>query len=201
LDDLDIVLPLSVTVVESGSMVPLAGKTIGYKRIEEIRVEEGAFASNDTANSVLMQKEGSVELEKISFQVTHTSVVTRVYSVNGTEEYLGKRVESPNLSYYDSNGNEVTSGTDEYDDLIAALDGEATNVLKITNIDSSITLDFATTLQNSTSGKAIHAFRMVFYEEDGILTAEAKAYDENGVLFSKGSITSVQSIISVNYPV
>lgn len=204
LEDLEIILPLSVSVIESGSIVPLSGKTIQYRSIEEIRVEEGAFASNDSANTALIQKEGSVNLEEISFQISYISITTRVYSVSTVEtvtyhDYLGKRVgSSAPYTYYDANGTVVTSG-DSYVALTAAF-GTTVNILRITTVDTNITLDFTTTLANSSSGKAIHAFRMTYYEKDGKMIAEAKAYDENGTLFSKGTVATTRTMTAVSWP-
>jgi uncharacterized repeat protein (TIGR02543 family) len=160
-----------------------------------------AFNPADTLNTDLIQKQGTLELEKLSFITKLSQEITRLYEITPagsgvSEEYKGRRIkidDTPTYIYYDDEGNETTDS-----DFAAKFGNE--NYLRVTTIERNIKLDFNPTLNGEKTGSLIYGVHVTYREDNGRVIAEAKAYDANGRLFAKGSTTTLRTISKVEYP-
>jgi uncharacterized repeat protein (TIGR02543 family) len=162
-----------------------------------------AFNPADTLNTDLIQKQGTLELEKLSFITKLSQEITRLYEIipagsGVSEKYKGRRIKTKDdpltYIYYDDEGKESTDD-DTFTDMF-----EDEDYLRVTTIERNIKLDFNPTLNGEKTGSLIYGVHVTYREDNGKVIAEAKAYDANGRLFAKGSTTTLRTISKVEYP-
>jgi len=197
-------IPVSVSVIERGAFASMESETkLEFDSSEHIQVEMNAFNPADTLNTDLIQKQGTLELEKLSFITKLSQEITRLYEIipagsGVSEKYKGRRIKTKDdpltYIYYDDEGKESTDD-DTFTDMF-----EDEDYLRVTTIERNIKLDFNPTLNGEKTGSLIYGVHVTYREDNGKVIAEAKAYDANGRLFAKGSTTTLRTISKVEYP-
>jgi prepilin-type N-terminal cleavage/methylation domain-containing protein len=192
----EIKLPISVSVIEQGAFTQMTSDTkIEYRDLSVIQVESDAFRADDVLNLSLREKEGTVQLEDLEFIITYSNDIERLY-IYPTQEFVATRIDNDGTyTYYDVEGSTVTVESEieilrqKFEDLSYDDGTGVVSYMVVSNKEANIRLAL-----DVDSGEPVYGFHMTFREHNGLLIAEAKAYNQNGQLFARGTISTMKYV-------